>query len=347
MRRAFLLLLFLAGAARGETEFDWHLPPGVAPPPVPADNVMSAAKVELGRRLFYDADLSIDGTTSCATCHEQHRAFTEGNPTHPGVRGAVGRRNVMGLANVGYLAPLTWADPHQQKLEAQALVPMMGEHPVEMGMGGQDYELARRLRSDDCYPRMFRAAFPERGGEIGTGTVTMALAAFERTLLSYEAPYDKYRRGDASALSPAAVRGLSQFHRLGCDGCHAGDNFTDQKFHYLGLYSETEAEGRPAHDHGLREITGTAADEGAIRTPSLRNIALTGPYMHDGSIAKLGDAIAAHLKGHGVRDPGLKRLSIGPSQQSDLLAFLDSLSDRDFVTNPDLALPRTACGKPL
>ncbi len=134
---------------------------------------------------------------------------------------------------------------------------------------------------------------------------------------------------------------------MGCDSCHAGDNFTDQKFHHLGLYSEAEADTRPARDHGLREITGAAGDEGAIRTPSLRNVALTGPYMHDGSIAKLEDAIAVHLKGHGARDAELKRLAISPSQEADLLAFLDSLSDREFVTNPDLALPRTACGKPL
>jgi cytochrome c peroxidase len=347
VRTAVLLVLFLAGAARADTMFDWHLPPGVAPPPVPADNPMSAAKVELGRRLFYDADLSIDGTTSCATCHEQHRAFTEGNATHPGVRGSVGRRNVMGLANVGYLSPLTWADPQQQKLEAQALVPMMGERPVEMGMAGQDYELARRLRSDACYPRMFKAAFPERGGEISTQTVTMALATFERTLLSHDAPYDKFQRGDRSALSPAAQRGMGLFRSLHCDSCHAGENFTDQKFHHLGLYSQAQADARAARDHGLREITGAAEDEGAIRTPSLRNIALTGPYMHDGSLTKLADAVRAHLKGDGPRDAALNGLTISPDQENDLLAFLDSLSDRAFVTNPDLALPRTACGKPL
>jgi cytochrome c peroxidase len=346
VKRALLLVLLLAGAARAES-FDWHLPPGVTPPPVPADNPMSAAKVELGRRLFYDADLSIDGTTSCATCHEQHRAFTEGNATHPGVKAAIGRRNVMGLANVGYFAPLTWADPRQQKLEAQALVPMMGERPVEMGMAGQDYELARRLRSDDCYPRMFLAAFPESGGQISTQTVTLALAAFERTLISYDAPYDRFRRGDHAALSPAAQRGLTVFNSLNCASCHAGDNFTDQKFHHLGLYSEAEAEARPAHDHGLKDITGTAGDEGAIRTPSLRNIALTGPYMHDGSIVKLADAVRAHLKGDGARDPQLKGLAISPSQESDLLAFLGSLSDQGFVTNPALALPRTACGRSL
>lgn len=166
-------------------------------------------------------------------------------------------------------------------------------------------------------------------------------------MLSHDAPYDKYRRGDPSALSPAAIRGLALFHNLHCDSCHTGDNFTDQKFHHLGLYSETEAQARPARDHGLREVTGAASDEGAIRTPSLRNVALTGPYMHDGSLTKLADAIAAHLKGHGARDPALKGVSISPSQEADLLAFLDGLSDRDFVNNPDLALPRTACGKPL
>jgi cytochrome c peroxidase len=351
VKRAVLSLLLLAGAALlpagADTAFDWHLPPGVTPPPVPADNAMSAAKVELGRRLFYDADLSIDGTTSCATCHEQHRAFTEGNGTHPGVRGTPGRRNVMGLANVGYFAPLTWADPRQQKLEAQALVPMMGNRPVEMGMDGQDYELARRLNSDTCYPRMFRAAFPERGGEISTNTVTLALAAFERTLISYDAPYDKFRRGDRSALSSAAQRGMAVFNDLNCASCHAGENFTDQKFHHLGLYNETEAEARPAHDHGLKDVTGAAADEGAIRTPSLRNIALTGPYMHDGSITKLGDAIRAHLKGDGARDPQLKGLAINSSQEADLLAFLDSLSDQGIVTNPDQALPRAACSQPF
>ncbi len=111
---------------------------------------MSAIKVELGRRLFYDADLSVDGTLSCASCHEQRRAFAEGNATHPGVRGALGRRNVMSLTNVGYLAPLTWADPGQIHLEGQVLAPVTGEHPVEMGMHGQEAEIARRLASDAC-----------------------------------------------------------------------------------------------------------------------------------------------------------------------------------------------------
>ncbi len=124
-------------------------------PPVPPDNSMSAAKVALGRRLFYDADLSIDGTLSCATCHEQHRAFTEGNATHPGVGGVPGRRNVMALANVAYFDPLTWADPRQHSLEQQVAVPFAGTHPVEMGMAGKEKELAQRLAADPCYRRMF------------------------------------------------------------------------------------------------------------------------------------------------------------------------------------------------
>jgi cytochrome c peroxidase len=120
-----LLLTGFAGGALGQQDgYRWQLPAGVVAPPVPADNLMSAAKVELGRRLFYDADLSRDGTTSCGTCHEQHRAFTEGNATHPGVGGVPGRRNVMALANVGYFNPLTWADPNQHRLEEQVLVPL-------------------------------------------------------------------------------------------------------------------------------------------------------------------------------------------------------------------------------
>lgn len=117
--------------------------------PVPRNNPMSAAKVELGRRLFYDADLSVDGTMACATCHEQHRAFSDGNPTHAGVHGEPGRRNVPGLANVGWLRTLTWADPRQSSLERQAAVPVMGTTPVEMGMAGQEAEITRRLTRDD------------------------------------------------------------------------------------------------------------------------------------------------------------------------------------------------------
>jgi cytochrome c peroxidase len=357
MRRLFLgtvivLAPFLtpAPAAPVSGAYMWHLPDGVAPPPVPPGNPMSAAKVALGRRLFYDADLSIDGTTSCATCHEQHRAFTEGNATHPGVQGARGRRNVMGLANVAYFDPLTWADPTQQRLESQSLVPMTGLHPVEMGMGGKEEELARRLAADPCYRTMFLAAFPDNRGRIDMGSVTKSLASFERTLISYGAPYDRFRRGDSGALSTSARHGLQLFGDLHCAACHAGINFTDGKFHNIGLYNTDGHGAYPAGDPGLREISGKAADEGAIRTPSLRNVALTGPYMHDGSVVGLADAIRDHLGGGNpspLRDAALPDAAITAGDLTDLVAFLQSLSDAGFVTDADFALPKTACGRPL
>jgi cytochrome c peroxidase len=346
---AVLLLCGVAAASAAGDGYDWHLPPGVSPPPVPAANPMSAAKVELGRRLFYDADLSRDGTTSCATCHEQHRAFTEGNATHPGVGPAPGRRNVMALANVGYFRPLTWADPQQQQLEDQVLVPLMGDHPVEMGMAGMDAELTRRLSEDSCYTQMFAAAFPE-SPRIDRGHITKALASFERTLISQDAPYDLAKKG-GTALSPAAAQGEALFKGEGhCASCHAGDDFTDLKFHHIGLYNEDGKGGYPARDHGLIEVTARPADEGAIRTPSLRNVALTGPYMHDGSVKSLDDAIRRHLDESGAnprRDAALKGVRLSPGQTADLVAFLQSLSDQTFVTDPAFALPKSACGKPL
>ena len=341
------LMVMAASAFAQSTTYIWHLPQGVVPPPVPADNPMSQAKVELGRRLFYDADLSLDGTTSCGTCHEQHRAFTEGNASHPGVGGVPGRRNVMALGNAAYFRPLTWADPTQHTLEAQMLVPLQGTHPIEMGMAGKDADLAKRLSADPCYQQMFATAFPETKGRIDVTAVGKALASFERTLISYDSPYDRFKRGDKTVLSPDAQQGLKLFAALHCDSCHAGANFTDMKFHNIGLYDEDGKGAYPARDRGLIEITQHASDEGAIRTPSLRNVALTGPYMHDGSVKSLADAIRHHLDGASpLRDPALKNVKAGDADITDLVAFLQGLSDQGFVTNPDFALPKMVCGKP-
>lgn len=338
--RGFLLGFVLIGVMGAATVsasppslWQWDLPEGVSPPPVPEDNPMSDAKVELGRRLFYDADLSIDGTTSCGTCHEQHRAFTDSNRTHGGVHGAMGRRNVMPLANVGYLSPLTWADSAQRTLEKQALVPMMGTHPVEMGMAGQDAELARRLAADPCYRQMFAAAFP--GHQIDTETVTKALATFERTLLSFNSPYDHFLRGESGAISEQAKQGVHLF-KSNCESCHAGPNFTDGKYHNIGLSSEGDTS---VPDHGLEEITGLIEDDSAFRTPSLRNVALTGPYMHDGSISDLSETIRIHATSAHARQ------SLSDLDISYVVAFLQSLSDQSFTANPDYALPKTYCGK--
>lgn len=328
--------LGLVAATAPPPGFDWRLPPGVAPPPTPADNPMTPEKVELGRRLFYDADLSIDGTMSCATCHEQKHGFTDTNRTRPGVHGDPGRRNIMGLAGVGYFRTLTWADPRATTLEAQMLIPLTGERPVEMGMAGQEAELARRLGHDPCYRETFARVFPEDGGKITYATVGKALAAFQRTLQAFDTPYD---RGVATLYASArAGEALFRSGRLECDGCHAGPFFTDATTS-ARPYHALPGDVSPA-DPGLAEVSGDPSDAGAFRTPGLRNVAVTGPWLHDGSAPTLDDAIRRHFA---KDDPAAPT----PGERKDLIAFLEALTDEGFLTNPRLALPQTACGRPL
>lgn len=340
MRRVAVSIVGIAAAvltiaAARPTEWRWTLPSGIVPPPIPADNPMTAAKVELGRRLFYDADLSINGTMSCATCHEQKRGFADGNGTRAGVHGDPGRRNVPGLANVGYAATLTWADPRLTTLEAQVAVPVLGEHPVEMGMAGNETEIGRRLGRDGCYVRMFAKAFPEEGGRIDMATVAKALAAFQRTMIAFDTPFDRYRRGRKDAISPAAQRGADIFRgRAGCASCHAGPNFSDDRYHAL-YFATAKA------DRGLGEVTHVTADEGKFRTPGLRNVALTAPYMHDGSVPTLDEALRRH-------SPVLPTSAdLTDRDRSDLIAFLGELTDQRFITDPRFALPAKACGQRL
>ncbi len=322
-------LLLAAGIACGASAapYAWRLPAGVKPPPVPADNPMSAGKVELGRRLFYDADLSIDGTLSCAGCHGQHRGFTEGNATHPGVRGAPGRRNVPGLANVGYFRTLTWADPDATSLERQFATPVFGEHPVEMGMQGQAGEIVRRLSADACYRRMFAEAFPGAAEAVSVPNTAKAIAAFERTLISRDAPYDRYRRGDRGALSPLQRAGERTFAQKGCGACHSGPDLTDGRYHAIAA--------PVGDDLGLMEKTGAPGDRGAFRTPSLRNVAATEPYLHNGAARTTAFAILSHERA---------AANLTQDDAQSIAAFLESLTDRRFLEDPRFALPRTACG---
>lgn len=277
------------------------------------------ARVELGRRLFYDADLSRDGTMACATCHEQHHAFAEGNATHPGVTDEPGRRNVPGLGNVGRFRPLTWADQRQTSLAGQVSVPVLGTHPVEMGMQGQTAEIERRLAADPCYVTMFARAFPKAPG-VTYAHVAQAIASFEMTLVSRSSPYDRGEMSDDARMGQAVFR-------RDCAACHKGPDFTDLRFHHVGPDDPRDA--------GLFEVTGEPADKGAFRTPSLRNLGVTAPYWHNGSARTLPDAIARH------------GITLSAKEQSALLAFLATLDDPAFRANPAHALPRQACGKAL
>jgi len=281
-----------------------------------------AAMAALGRRLFYDGDLSIDGSMACSTCHGQHHGFAESNRAHPGVTDEPGRRNVQTLANVGRRKSLTWGDATLRTLEAQALVPMFGEGPVEMGMKGQEAELARRLGTNACYVRLFRAAFPEAGGRIDVDTVTRALGAFQRTLVSEDAPADHYARGQTDAVADMARAGAAVFGR-DCASCHGGPDFTDDRFHRL--------EPVDPRDRGLGEVTGRRADDGRFRTPSLRNVAVSAPYFHDGRAPTLADAI----RRHGLR--------VSAPDEAALIAWMEAMTDRTFIENPGFAYPDGPC----
>lgn len=289
----------------------------------PPENPSSSIKIELGRRLFYEADLSINGTMACATCHEQHRGFSDGNRTHPGALDDPGKRNVPGLQNVALMRHFTWASLTPD-LEHQALTPLLGEKPIEMGMKGREAELAQRLGANACYVKLFSAAFPEKNGEISLATVTQALATFERSLVSYDSPYDKAGRG-GQPLPAEAEAGRALFEGKGaCQKCHSGANFTDGAFHML----ET-----PAADRGLAEETGRAEDAGLFRTPGLRNVALSAPYFHDGKARTLPDAIHRH---------GLPA-ELSDAEMGEIAAFLAALTDQSFITDPRLSLPDEAC----
>lgn len=348
--------------------FRWLMPAWLAAPPVPQDNPMTIAKVDLGRHLFYDARLSADGTVGCVSCHVQERAFTDGRALAVGVHDITGSRNAPGLANVGYNPALTWANPHTDTLEFQALLPLFGTEPVEMGMAGREEELFERLGSDEYYPQAFADAFPEQDGGIDLFTITRALGAFQRSLISVDSPYDQFKYGgDDTAMSEAALRGEQLFfdHRFECYHCHMGVMFTDNlqtarspfietAFHNNGLYNIGGAGVYPPGAEGLAEFTGRPEDIGRFRTPSLRNVAMTAPYMHDGSVGTLREVIDHYAVGGrtledgpyagvGSDHPNKSGLLIGfdatEAEIADLIAFLESLTDAGFLTNPAYADP--------
>lgn len=347
--------------------FRWPMPAWMPPPPVPDDITMTPELVDLGRHLFYDARLSVDGQTACASCHQQELAFSDGRTVGVGAHGTVGHRNSPSLANVGYMPTLTWANPHFTTLEFQALVPLFGTEPVEMGMAGQEEALFARLAADPWYAKSFPAAFPDRPTP-DLYTITRALGAFQRTLLSLNSPYDRATYyGEADAMSDAARRGQALFfdHRMECYHCHTGALFSDSlqtarspfpenAFHNTGLYNIGGTGAYPAGGLGLYEFTGTAADMGRFRTPSLRNVAVTAPYMHDGSIATLEEVIRHYAAGgrtipdgphagvgheNPYRDSLIVGFEISNTEIADLTAFLESLTDQDFLTDPAFADP--------
>jgi cytochrome c peroxidase len=350
--KAGLLITCALGAAlaSGAEVYRWDLPRGFPAPAVPPANPMSAAKVRLGRYLFYDRRLSVHATQSCATCHRQELAFTDGRAVSVGATGQTHSRSAVSLVNVAYSRVLTWSNPNLRSLEEQALIPMFGEHPVELGLHGREKELLARLRGAPLYRELFPQAFPEGGDPFTTANVTKALACFERSIISARSPYDRYHTGgETGAVSDAVKRGEAVFftdREGGCFRCHRGFNLIDGEFHNTGLYNLAGPFRYPPPNLGIFEHTGRPEDVGKFKTPSLRNIALTAPYMHDGSAATLEDVVEHYAAGGRTiasgpysgrgsdnphRDPRMVGIAMTEQNKRDLLAFLRSLTDEELT----------------
>jgi len=303
-------------------------PLGLPPLPIPPDNPPTAETIALGRRLFYDPRLSVDNTVSCASCHKPALAFSDGRQLAEGVRQQKGRRNAPSLLNAAYREAFFW-DGRSPSLEAQAREPV--QNPLEMAHTLQG--AVERVMADSSYRAAFEKAF-------GPGPVTYeemgkALASFERTLLCGNSPFDRYFYGhDPRALSESAKRGLEVFRNPAegnCATCHSiGDQyalFTDNKFHNDSVGPTSDNDDPVDLGHYL--ITRIEADKGAFRTPSLRNVALTAPYFHDGSRATLQDVIGFYIRGGNpvrYRDKEIQSIWLSGQDRADLQAFLESLT---------------------
>lgn len=297
MRRGGTGLALLALACSGAPEDDAYSGPPIPwehrPFPAlsePAANRSTPDEVELGRLLFFDPILSADGAVACATCHSEVWGMSDGlalsvgvggeGPTGPGRTGPnVTRRNAQTLWNVAWRAPLFW-DGRSASLEQQVLAPLA--EPVELGKDAE--AVAAELRDIVGYVQLFERAFPDQPEPVTVQNLTFAIAAFERTIVSRRAPYDRYVEGDAGALSERAVRGMFLFGEAGCAGCHVPPLFEAPRYAARGIGGDADA--------GRFEVTGAAQDRGAFRVPTLRNVRDSGPYFHDGSVVELRDAVA-------------------------------------------------------
>jgi cytochrome c peroxidase len=370
LTRLFGLLLLVASVSLlAQANFEWNIPKPFPKPFVPADNAMNSANVELGRHLFYDTRISSNGKESCASCHRQELAFTDGRARAEGTTGEFHPRSSMSLANVGYSPLLTWSNPSLSSLEEQALIPIFGTEPVELGLKGQEPRFLADIARDAVYQKLFPQAFPSEPALYAMSIVAKSLAAFERTLISVNSPYDRYRYGGEShAISDAAKRGEVLFYsgeRAACFQCHGGWNFNGAvryagsqairaEFHNTGLYNLPGELSYPATNTGLYEYTHKREDIGKFRTPTPRNIAVTAPYMHDGSVATLSDVIDHYAAGGRTITSGayagvghdnpnksgsVRGFKLTELEKKDVIAFLDSLTDAEFLHNPGLSNP--------
>lgn len=297
----------------------------------PADNSLTEARAQLGRRLFFDTRLSRTGEVSCGTCHRQENAFAEPEVVSTGVDGRRGTRNAAALVNLAWSESFFW-DGRAPTLEEQTGKPI--EHPDEMDLALD--EAAARLSADASYIEAFASAY---GGAPDEASLRKALASFIRTLVSANSPYDRYLRGDGGHFGEPERRGEAVFLGVGaCFHCHPAGMLTNESFFNNGTY-------QPGGDAGRQLFTGRSGDIGKFKVPGLRNIESSAPYMHDGSLPTL-EAVIDHYDqgglGHVTTDPQIEPLGLSAEQKADLVAFLRSLTDPEFLDDSRFRPPESS-----
>ena len=302
-----------------DAPFALDLPPGAPAFDVPAGNELTVKRVELGKRLFHEKAMSVDGSIACASCHLADHAFSDIVPVSAGVDGAQGMRNAPTLANVAY-HPYFFRDGGVPSLELQVLAPLHAEDEMASNIN----TVALALKDVEPYRTLSRVAY---GRELDPFVITRSIACYERTLISGWSRYDRYvYDGDTTALDASERNGLVLFSSagLGCTGCHGGFDLSDHSFQNIGTEMDYVV------DPGRYRITLVEADRGRFKVPTLRNIALTGPYMHDGSMATLDEVIDHFASGglpHPNKSPLMQPFTLSSQEQEDLVAFLLALTD--------------------
>lgn len=325
---AFFLLVFaLLGCEPAQifpedAAYPLELPAGFPEMPIPADNQLTRTRVALGEKLFHDPILSRDRTISCESCHHQVNAFADPVAISPGIDNRLGFRNSQALINLAW-HPTYFRDGGVRTLELQVLAPIMDHNEMDLTV----IEAVERLRKIPAYVQMSQVAY---GRQPDAFVITRAISAYERTLISGDAPYDRFEQGDSAALSPAARRGKDLFFsaRTSCRNCHDGFNFTNFGFENNGLYAAYA-------DSGRTRVTLDPSDRGKFGIPTLRNIAVTYPYMHDGSLETLEEVVEHYNSGgeaHPNKSPLIRPLGLNEGEKADLIAFLHALTDESFLT---------------
>lgn len=307
------------------------VPPGFPAISSPSDNPLTEAKAQLGKALFFEKRLSRTAEISCGSCHLQQHAFSDPNPYSLGVEDRLGERNAPALINLAHTSTFFW-DGGVTSLEDQSIAPV--QNPLEMDLPLE--QAVARLEGDANYEDLFTEAF---GTGPTPGNYTRAVASFVRTLISGNSRYDRYLNGDTAALSERERRGETLFmgEKGECFHCHVGFNFTNDRFAHNGTFVEGD------EDVGRERITLNQADRGRFKVPTLRNVAVSAPYMHDGSIATLDDVLAhyaAHGRGDRRTESTILSIDLSPDEQDDLVAFLAALTDQDFLEYPGYRAPR-------